>query len=563
MVEKIIITEKQIQTIKKQIDNSFCEIEYNKLEHIIGFFCYIPIQNEINLLPALIVNNYFKKENNKIKIYKNNNCLSLSIDKKRKIFSIEKYNITIFEIKQDDNLDMNSFLDIDEDIYDEDLKENFAEKIIYLLYYSKSKDIKYSLGAIKDINEDNYKFEYLCDTENDIPSMGIILNLSNFKIIGLHLGIKNSENLNSGIFINVPMDNFHKNLQKLKDNYQGSDEITIIYKNIKPKRKYLKGESEIKITKNEIILFGKKFVEKNKDICKILVEGKEKELISVYSNERLKENENFEIKLKGIKDIIDMSYMFYGCFSLFSIPDISKWNTINVINMSHAFEGCISLTDLPDISKLNTYNVSDMSYMFKDCVSLQILPDITKWRMDYVNNISYIFFKSKSENIKENIEKIKRENKPIKITEKDIPQIQEIFIFYWGTKSLEDYMELKRIINYNLSYAYKVNDNLIAFCLLENKSEEDSIYIYLLCVRKEYSGNHFGESLLKYCIDNCQKMKYENFSLHVTTKNTPALNLYKKLGFGIKEFLKEYYEDQEPGNNDAYYMTLNLNTSEK
>ena len=96
---------------------------------------------------------------------------------------------------------------------------------------------------------------------------------------------------------------------------------------------------------------------------------------------------------------------------------------------------------------------------------------------------------------------------------------------------------------------------------MENKSEEDSIYVVLLCIRKEYSGNHFGESLLKYCIDNCQKMKYENFSLHVTTKNTPALNLYKKLGFGIKEFLKEYYEDQEPGNNDAYFMTLN--TSKK
>ena len=562
MVEKIIITEKQIQNIKKQIDNSFCKIECNKEEDVIGFFCYLPIENEINLLPVIIVNNFIKNESDKITIYKNNICLSLSIDKKRKIFVVEEDNITIIEIKEDDNLDMNSFLDIDEDIYKEDLKESFVQKIIYLLYYSKSKDIKYSLGVIKDIDEgDDYKFEYLCDTENDSPSMGLIFNLSNFKIIGFHLGAKKGENLNSGIFINVQLDNFHKYLKKLNDNYQGSNEITIIYKNIKLKRKYLKEDSEIKLTKNNIILFGEKFVEKNKEICKILIEGKEKELVSLYSNERLKENEKFEIKLKGIKDIIDMSYMFYGCFSLFSIPDISKWNTFNVTNMSHAFDGCISLIDLPDISKLNTFNVSDMSYMFKDCESLQTLPDITKWRMDCVTNVSYIFFKSKYENIKENIEKIKRENNPIKITEKDIPQIQEIFISYWGTKSLEDYIELKRIINYNLSYAYKVNDNLIGFCLMENKSEEDSIYVDLLCIRKEYSGNHFGESLLKYCIGNCQKMKYENFSLHVTTKNTPALNLYKKLGFGIKEFLKEYYEDQEPGNNDAYFMTLN--TSKK
>ena len=257
MVEKIIITEKQIQNIKKQIDNSFCKIECNKEEDVIGFFCYIPIENEINLLPVIIVNNFIKKESDKITIYKNNICLSLSIDKKRKIFVVEEDNITIIEIKEDDNLDMNSFLDIDEDIYKEDLKESFVQKIIYLLYYSKSKDIKYSLGVIKDINEgDDYKFEYLCDTENDSPSMGLIFNLSNFKIIGFHLGAKKGENLNSGIFINVQLDNFHKYLKKLNDNYQGSNEITIIYKNIKLKKKYLKEDSEIKLTKNNITLFG-------------------------------------------------------------------------------------------------------------------------------------------------------------------------------------------------------------------------------------------------------------------------------------------------------------------
>jgi len=436
-----------------------------------------------------------------------------------------------------------------------------VHKPIYLLYNSKSKDIKYSLGAIKDVDKDEYKFEYLCDNESDSPSMGLIFNLSNFKIIGLHQGVKKDENLNSGIFINAQIDIFQKNLQKIKDNYQGSNEITIIYKNIKPKRKHLKGDSEMKSTENRIILFGEKFVETNKDVCKIIIEGKEKELTKFYSNGKLKENEKFEIKLIGVKDITDMSYMFYGCFSLISIPDISKWNTFNVIDMSHAFDGCISLTDLPDISKLNTYNVIDMSYMFKDCESLKMLPDLTKWEMDNVNNVGYIFSKSECENIKENIEKIKRENKPIKMTEKDIPQIQEIFIFYWGTEDMVGYSEFKRIINHNLSYAYKINDKLIGFCIMENKSEEDLIDLYLLCVRKEYSGNHFGESLLNYCINNCKKMKYENFSLHVDTKNIPAFNLYKKLGFVVKNLIKDYYVDQEPGNNDAYFMTLN--TSKK
>ena len=51
-------------------------------------------------------------------------------------------------------------------------------------------------------------------------------------------------------------------------------------------------------------------------------------------------------------------------FSLFSLPDISKWNTNNVTNMRYMFYNCSSLSSLPDISKWNTNNVKYMNYMF-------------------------------------------------------------------------------------------------------------------------------------------------------------------------------------------------------
>ena len=38
-----------------------------------------------------------------------------------------------------------------------------------------------------------------------------------------------------------------------------------------------------------------------------------------------------------------MSYMFYGCSSLKSLPDISKWNTKNVIDMRDMFNECHNL----------------------------------------------------------------------------------------------------------------------------------------------------------------------------------------------------------------------------
>ena len=59
-------------------------------------------------------------------------------------------------------------------------------------------------------------------------------------------------------------------------------------------------------------------------------------------------------------NIIGLSYMFYGCSSLISLPDISNWNISNVKNISNMFNGCNSLISLPDISKWNIENVNDM-----------------------------------------------------------------------------------------------------------------------------------------------------------------------------------------------------------
>ena len=55
--------------------------------------------------------------------------------------------------------------------------------------------------------------------------------------------------------------------------------------------------------------------------------------------------------------------------------------------MSHLFDGCYSLKSLPDISKFDTKNVTDMSYMFNDCSSLIELPNISLWNIKKVTNI--------------------------------------------------------------------------------------------------------------------------------------------------------------------------------
>ena len=129
--------------------------------------------------------------------------------------------------------------------------------------------------------------------------------------------------------------------------------MTIIYKN-----------------KNSITIFGKDFVNNNKNNCYLIINGKQIELCKKLDmNENKIENNQLKIILIETKHITNMSYMFYECKSLVSLTDISKWNTANVVNMSFMFYNCINLKSLPDISNWNTDNITDMSYLFYGCLN--------------------------------------------------------------------------------------------------------------------------------------------------------------------------------------------------
>ena len=73
--------------------------------------------------------------------------------------------------------------------------------------------------------------------------------------------------------------------------------------------------------------------------------------------------------------------MLVKCSSLSSLPDISKWNTINVTYMSGMLFKCSSLSSLPDISKWNINNVIDMSYIFGNCSNI-IFSKVIKTRFN-------------------------------------------------------------------------------------------------------------------------------------------------------------------------------------
>ena len=110
-----------------------------------------------------------------------------------------------------------------------------------------------------------------------------------------------------------------------------NDEINIIY--------------DIKRDDRDINIFGYRFIINNRDKCKMIIDNKEYEISKIYyvNNNNNKNKNKLNIILRGINNVTDMSFMFYECSSLSSLPDISKWNINNVTNMSGMLSGFLNI----------------------------------------------------------------------------------------------------------------------------------------------------------------------------------------------------------------------------
>ena len=131
----------------------------------------------------------------------------------------------------------------------------------------------------------------------------------------------------------------------------------------------------------KVKILGRYFIKKNKDKAKIIYKNKIYELKEYF--EDIDENYNhkdlIKFKIIFIHNIINMSYMFYDCYTLISLSDNNGTNInisnfeIYIIKTNLIFFGCKSLISLPDISKWNTSNVNYMSEMFYECKSLPLI----------------------------------------------------------------------------------------------------------------------------------------------------------------------------------------------
>ena len=299
----------------------------------------------------------------------------------------------------------------------------------YIKQYEYEEIIKeLEILDFKDI-EEIYKYLLKCEYEIKKEEKIIIINKSKEIKLDRKL-LKNEEIIKILIKeINEIKDNTNEKIKELITmNEEKKKKINILENkfNILKKEviKFLKNKKDknrdeinlIYVTDKEdnYNIFGKKFVEKNKDNIELDINGENSKLINEYKLRKGENNIKMKIKYKitdlqsmfyeckNLKNIDELKYlntkycnnfedMFWGCSSLSNIKGLEKWNVSNGKDFAGMFYGCSSLSDIKGLENWNVSNGNNFEAMFWGCSSLSDIKGLENWNVSNGNNFGYMF----------------------------------------------------------------------------------------------------------------------------------------------------------------------------
>ena len=134
-------------------------------------------------------------------------------------------------------------------------------------------------------------------------------------------------------------------------------------------------------------IFGKTFVENNKNNIELIINGKKQNLIDTY---KMNEGENLVITLIIKTKLTDLSFMFYNCISLKNIDELKKLDTSSVKDFSYMFDYC-KLSDLKPLQNWDVSNCINFSNMFQSCSFINDLKELENWNVSKGENFSSMF----------------------------------------------------------------------------------------------------------------------------------------------------------------------------
>ena len=234
------------EKILHQMRDCICKIKINGVNGT-GFFCKIPFGDDDtkNFLMTnyhILDKKYFE-ENAKLKlILYNDQVLSINLNLKRKTYFDKDYDISLIELNDNDNINNDHFLELDNNLFNEDSEALYEDISIYALHFPNGDKASVSYGLMIKIN--NFEIKHKCSTEKG-SSGSPILNLKTNKVIGIHKGFSNISQefkFNLGTFLKFPLNDFIENeLNKENKSDEEENDIDITYYN--PNATYVLGNS--------------------------------------------------------------------------------------------------------------------------------------------------------------------------------------------------------------------------------------------------------------------------------------------------------------------------------
>ena len=195
--------------ILDQMANCICKINI-KGEYGTGFFCKIPCEKKtwnVLITNYHLINEKDLEKNNKLNLLLMNekDVLMIELGNEREIYFNKVYDITIIELKEKDNI--KDYLELDDDLFQENAEINYKGKSIYSLHFPKGENAYVSYGLLNNI--DKYIIFHNCSI--DKSSFGSpVLNLQNNKVIGINKKkiINFNFNYNIGTLLKFPLKDF-------------------------------------------------------------------------------------------------------------------------------------------------------------------------------------------------------------------------------------------------------------------------------------------------------------------------------------------------------------------
>lgn len=138
-------------------------------------------------------------------------------------------------------------------------------------------------------------------------------------------------------------------------------------------------------------IFGKTFVENNKNNIDLIINGNKELLIDEYL---LNEGNNY-IKLIMKNKLNKIEEMFYGCTTLKNIDDLKYLDTSEITDFSHIFFGCSSLENINSLENWDVSNGTNFQGMFAECSSLIDIEPLKKWKVFKNTNFKSMFYNCK------------------------------------------------------------------------------------------------------------------------------------------------------------------------